>query len=104
MINNDSDDTTYKDIENYFRRKKINKNLCYVQDTIPQRCKNKYLFKPSLIIGPDNFTSSKNTIKSGEIILVKSSLPLEQLIILIRQIKYQDLNIVYLSELISEIN
>lgn len=104
MINNASDDTTYKDIENYFRRKKINKNLCYVQDTIPQRCKNKYLFKPSLIIGPDNFTSSKNTIKSGEIILVKSSLPLEQLIILIRQIKYQDLNIVYLSELISEIN
>lgn len=104
MINNASDDSIYKTIDNYLKRKKLNKNLCYVKDTIPQKCKNKYLFKPSLIIGTDNFTNSKNTIKSGEIILIKSSLPLEQLIVLIKQIQYQDLNIVYLSELISEIN
>ena len=83
-------------------KKKINKNLCYVKNNISKLCKDKYLFKESLIINHSNISLNKNKIKSGEIILVQRSLTISELEILINQIKYQDLNIIYLSELIKE--
>ncbi len=102
LINNSNDSTTYHNIDKYLNKKKANHQLCYVKNTIPKLCQNKYLFKASLIINHSNLSLNKNKISSGEIILVQKSLSLSELELLLNQIKYQDLEIVYLSELIKE--
>ncbi len=103
LINNSNVDKTYRSIESYLTKNKSNKDLCLIKnDQIPDYCKDKYLFKPSLTISHSNISTEKNKIESGEIILVKDTLSLSELEILLGQIKYQDLKVVPLSELISE--
>lgn len=102
LINNSNNATTYHNIDKYLNKKKINKHLCYVKTNPSSFCQNAYLFKESLIINHSTLSLNINKISSGEIILVQKSLSLSELDILINQIKYQDLSIVYLSELISE--
>lgn len=104
LINNASSQETYTKIEKYLNKKKINKNICYINSNIPKVCKNKYLLKPSLIINHSNLSKTKKQIKSGEIILIQDSISIKELELIILQIKYLDLHIVPLSVLISEIN
>ena len=106
LINNSKIDSIYSNIKNYLNKNNINKNLCYINegDEIPNLCKDKYLFKNSLIINHSNLSTNKNKIKSGEIILIEKTLSLSELLIIIDQINYQALNIVPLSELLSETN
>ena len=104
LINSSKDEKTYKNIDSYLSKNKINKQLCLVNDEIPSTCKDKYLFKPSLTINHSNFSTNINNIRSGEIILVENSLTLAELNILVNKIKSQGLNIVPLSNLISETN
>lgn len=102
LINNSNNSTIYRNIEKYLNKNKVNHHLCYVKNNVSKLCQNKYLFKESLVINHSNFSQNKNKVKSGEIILVQKSLTLSELEILINQIKYQDLSIVYLSDLIKE--
>ena len=62
----------------------------------------KYLVKPSLIMNNYNLSEIKNKIKKGDIIYVGDNVSLTDYKLLIHQIIYQDLNIVYLSTLINE--
>ncbi len=103
LINNSNNKKTYNKIDNYLDKNKINSNICLIEDNnIPSLCKNKYLVKPSMIINHSNLPSLKNKISSGEIILIKDTLTISELIILLNEINYKDLSIVYLSNLISE--
>lgn len=104
MINNANNETTYNNIETYLNKNKINSNLCYVVDNISKLCNDKYLFKSSLQLTHSNISSNKNKINSGEIILIENSVTLLELQLILEQIDYQSLKVVYLSELISEIN
>lgn len=105
LINNSKNEYTYKKIDNYLKKKKITNNLCYTNDdTIPKLCKDKYVFTHSVEVNHSNISTIKNTISSGDIILIKESLTIPELEILINQIKYKDLNIIPISELISESN
>lgn len=104
MINNASNETTYNNIEDYLNKNKINSNLCYIVNNIPKLCNNKYLFKPSLQLNHSNISQNKNKINSGEIILIENSVTLSELKVILEQIDYQSLKVVYLSDLISEIN
>lgn len=104
LINSSKNEKTYKNIDSYLSKNKINKKLCLVNDEIPSTCKDKYLFKSSLTINHSNFSTNINNIRSGEIILVENSLTLAELNILVNKIKSQGLNIVPLSNLISETN
>ena len=118
LINSSKNEKTYKNIYSYLSKNKINKKLCLVNvgrmefiyflflvnDEIPSTCKDKYLFKSSLTINHSNFSTNINNIRSGEIILVENSLTLAELNILVNKIKSQGLNIVPLSNLISETN
>ncbi len=106
LINNSKNETTYNNIEKFLTKNNINNNLCYIKDEsdIPKYCKDKYLFKPSMIISHSTLSSLKSKISSGEIILIKDSLSLTEFNILLNQIKYKDLSIVPLSELINESN
>lgn len=104
MINNAKVAKTYNNIDKYLEKNNLLNNLCYVKDKISKLCKNKYLFKPSMIITQSSLVANKNKVSAGEIILIKGNISLNDLEILIRQIEYKDLKIVCLSELISEIN
>lgn len=104
MINIANNETTYHNIEDYLNKNKMNSNLCYVVNNIPKLCNDKYLFKPSLQLTHANISQYKNKINSGEIILIENSVTLSELEIILKQIEYQSLKIVFLSELISEIN
>lgn len=102
MINYSSNKTTYNNIDSYLTKNNLNKNLCYI--TNKSLCNDKYIFQESLIINHSNISTNINKITSGEIILIKDTLTLNELELLINKIKSQDLSIVPLSELISETN
>lgn len=102
MINNSTNKETYKRIDEYLTNNKLNKNICY--QTNKSLCIDKYIFQESLIINHSNISTNINKITNGEIILVKNTLTLSELEILINKIKSQDLSIVPISTLISEVN
>lgn len=104
MINDSNIETTYNNIEKYLNKNNLNKNLCLVNNTISPLCNNKYLFKPSLIINHSNLSTTINKISSGEIIRIENSISKEELNVILQQVKYQNLKVVYLSKLISETN
>ena len=82
----------------------INKNICLVNNNIIDICREnkKYLVESSLTLNNYNLASIKDKIKSGYIIFINNNVSLTDFKILVRQIYYQDLNIIYLSELITE--
>ena len=102
QINNDYD--AYNKVETMLNNINANTNICYVNGNLLEICKNnkKYLVESSLTLNSYNLSSIKNNIKSGYIIFINNNVSLVDYKILIRQIYYQDLNIVYLSELITE--
>lgn len=104
LINNSNQEGTYKKIDNYLSKYKLNKNLCLVKEDniISSLCKNKYLFKPSLTISHSNISATINRISSGDIVLIKDTLTLPELELLLNQISYRNLKIIPLSKLIDE--
>lgn len=105
LINSSKDKQVYNNIEKYLNKNKKNSNLCFIlDDNIPDLCNDKFIVKPSLVISHANISSEKSKISSGEIILIKDSVSLTELNIILNYIKYHDLKVVPLSELISEAN
>ena len=98
LINNSKQEYIYKRID-----RKLDNNLCYTNnDTIPKPCKDKYVFTHSLVLNHSNLSKLLNTISSGDIILIKDSISIEELNLIINQINYKDLSIIPISKLISE--
>ncbi len=102
QINNDINN--YKKVELMLNNANINKNICYINNNIIDICRNnnKYLVESSLTLNNYNLASIKEKIKSGDIIYINDNVTLSDFKILIKQIQYQDLKIVYLSNLITE--
>ena len=100
-INNDY--KNYDKIESLLNNASLNKNLCLINDNIMDICKDKakYLIEPS-ILNNTTFLNIKNNLSSGDIFLVKKGTNLDNLKMLVKDIQFKDLKIVYLSELISE--
>ena len=101
QINGDYED--YNRVEKMLNNN-INKNICYADKTIIDICRknNKYLVEASIILNKHNLSDIKNKVRSGYIIYVNDDVKLVDFKILVRQIYYQDLNVVYLSDLIGE--
>ena len=66
--------------------------------------KEKYLVEPTIILNSTNYIDVKNKINSGSIILIDSRARLSDVKLLLKEIKYKNYDIVYLSEMISEEN
>ncbi|MBQ6687183.1 MAG: hypothetical protein IJN03_01515 [Bacilli bacterium] len=101
-----SDVNNFEKLESLLNKAKLNKHICYVEMANKEKCieKENYLVSSSMELNSVNLASIKKRLESGDIILIKSTAKLEDFILLINQIKYQDLKIVYLSELITEEN
>lgn len=103
LINNSNNETIHNNIESFLNKHRLNSNICILKnDKMSSLCKDKYLVLPSLIVTHSNISSIKNKISSGEIILIKDSVTLEDLNIILKQIKSYELSIIPLSELIKE--
>ncbi|MBR1416920.1 MAG: hypothetical protein IJ572_03795 [Bacilli bacterium] len=102
QINNDFNN--YHDVEKILNKSKINKNICIIGRSNKEFCQRnkKYLIEPTYVFSSNNLLSIKNKISSGDIILVKDSVSIDDISYIIKYIKTKGLSIIYLSELISE--
>lgn len=96
----------FKSLENNLTLNKENKHICVVNSDnkdICQKHKN-YLVSPSLRLNNSNLLEIKKNLKNGSIIVIGDTAGLSDVKLLLKEIKYKDLELVYLSELISEVN
>ena len=102
QINNEVEE--YNKVEKMLNNGNRNKNICFINNNIKDVCMKykKYLVESSIDMNNYNLSTIKNNIESGNIIFINDNVNLVDFKILVRQIYYQDLNIMYLSELISE--
>ena len=102
LINNDTNN--YNKMENILNKMHHNTNICYLNEKIEDICRRnkKYLVKSNLIVNNQSFINIKNNITNGDIYYLESNLKVENLELLINSIKFKDLDMVYVSELISE--
>ncbi len=102
QINNDYEE--YSKVEVMLNNSNKNKNICYINDNIIDICRKnkKYLVESTLVLNNYNLATIKDGVESGYIIYINDNVSLTDFKILVRQIYYQDLNIMPLSELISE--
>lgn len=97
---------SFSSLENTLNLNKENKRICVVNNQNYDLClKNKnYLVEPTLTLTNTNYIDVKNKLESGSIILIDSNAKLSDVKLLLKEIKYKNYDVVYLSELISEEN
>lgn len=96
----------FKSLENNLTLNKENKHICVVNTDNKEICQKhkNYLVNPSLRLNNSNLLDIKKNLKNGSIIIIGDTATLSDVKILLKEIKYKDLELVYLSELISEVN
>ncbi len=102
LINNDF--INYKEIEKYLDSKKINSNICIVNNNNEDICRknNKYLVSISKVLDNSNYIDIKNNLESGDIILISDNTSIDYIDLLIHYINSKSLKIEKLSTLIME--
>lgn len=103
-INGSSDVESFKNLNVYFKREKINKNLCIVGYSSNKYCSENKYFKvaPTIEFYKSNLAKDKNKIDGGSIIFIHDNLSLSECKLILNEIYSANLSIIYLSELISE--
>lgn len=80
--------------------------ICIKDYSNIEMCKNfnYYIIAPQLNLQNSNIVEVKNSVTAGSLILVSSNAKLENVKLLLNEIKYKDLQIVFVSTLINEVN
>lgn len=101
-----SDTNKYSNVESLLNKNNQNKNICYIKLVDKDFCikEKKYLVEETFSLGANNIIEAKKKLDSGSIILIKKTATLDNLKLLIKEIEFKGLNIISLSELISEKN
>ncbi len=104
VINNEVEG--FKSLENTLNLNKENKNICVVNEDNIKVCRKhkNYLVSPDITLTSNNFLDVKKEIDNGSIILVSKSAKVQDVKMLLREVNYKGLEIVFLNELISEEN
>ena len=94
----------FNDLDALLNKYTNNPNVCYVTDNNLDICKknSKYLVKTDKIINNSSIIGIKNNIESGDIYYVSKNTDTKNIQLIINSIIYKDLEIVEISELISE--
>ncbi len=103
-INNDKDN--FKSLENSLNETRENKNICVLNADIKDKCLkyHNYLVEPELVLKESNLIDIKKNIGNGSIILISNRAKLSDVKLLLKEINYKDLEMVFLSEIITEEN
>ena len=102
QINNDYDN--YNEVDKILNKNKTNTNICLINRNNKELCikKKKYLVEPTYILNSSNIVMIKNKINSGDIILIKNNVSIDDISLLYNYLKSKNINVIKLSELISE--
>lgn len=94
----------FNDLDTLINKYQNNANICYVNTNNLNVCKenNKYLVQTENIINNNTIVNIKNNIASGNIYYVNKNTDVKNIQLIINSILYKDLDIVRISELISE--
>lgn len=105
-LNSEKDPELFSDLNSLLKKNKLNKKICILDYPNLNECQRLkyYIVKPSISLGNENIVKTLTKVKSGEIILITKNNSLNNIKLLLEEIKRQDLNIVFLSELIEELN
>ena len=100
-INAENDEKKFSDLNSLLNKNSLNKNICFLNYSNINLCKknNNYIVKHTLKSTNRELLSKLN---SGDIILITNNTSLETLKLILNEIRKLDLDIVYLSKLISE--
>lgn len=99
-INGETTEENFKKLDSKIK----NINICIKDYSNLEMCKKKkyYIIDPALQLKQHNIIEVKNNLEPGSIVLITKESKLEDLKILLNEIKYKDLIVVHTSELISE--
>ena len=99
QINNDY--LHYEEVDKILDKEKINFNICIINDNNYDTCKSygKYLVKPSIIL---NNNSINQSLSAGDIIYLSDDYSLVKFKLLLKQIEYNRLKVIFLDDMISE--
>lgn len=103
-INGNFDEEAFHKLNGYLKKNKLNNKICLMNRSNRESCEElKYfLVNPSVKLNHTNLAEKKKTIEGGNFIYLESNLSISELKLVITQIKYRNLTINYLSELIKE--
>ena len=103
-INGGANSSEAKSLDVYFKREKINKKICIVGYTSNNYCSENKYFKvsPTIDIYKSNLAVEKGKIDGGSIIFIHNNLNISEAKLILNEITANNLNIIYLSDLISE--
>ena len=101
LINNEIE--YFYDVEKYLNKHNLNRDICVISKYNKKICESngKYLIEPTYVISNSNMANTITEIDSGDIIKI-DNISMTNFIILINKIRYRDLKISYLNDLISE--
>lgn len=94
----------FNDLESLINKYTNNHNICYVTKGNIDLCKDngKYLVQSDKVINNSSILQIKSNIESGDIYYVNKNTDIKSIQLIINSIIYKDLEIVPISELISE--
>lgn len=103
-INGNVDVDKFNKLNSYLKKNKLNNKMCIVDYSNIASCKSNkaFIIKPTIEITHSNLAGVKKNIKGGNIILLNSNLELSEVKVIISHIKYNNLSIIPLSDLIKE--
>jgi len=103
-LNAEKSKNNFNDLESILKKHNLNKKICIINKSNIELCKEKkyYLIDPTIKVTNTNIYESKKELKNGVIIYFDKNITKKSLDIMLNQIKYLDLKIVYLSQLIKE--
>ena len=101
LINGAPLETDFKKIHSYLEDEK---HICIKEYSNETMCKklSYYIVNPQIHLKNSNISEIKNQITPGSLILASKNTKLENIILILNEIKYKDLEIVYISNLIDE--
>lgn len=102
QINNEIKD--FEKLDSLISKYVVNPNLCVIHSGNEAICrdKKKYLVQPTKTLSDGSIAELKNTISSGDIILIQRNTKLETVAILLRSILFKDYDLNILSKHINE--
>ena len=99
-----SETQNFNKLESLINKYSKNTNICYINDNNKEICKNhkKYLVRTDKVLNNQTFLEIKNNIASGDIYYIDNTIDTKNIRILINSILYKDLDIISLSNMLSE--
>lgn len=97
-INGGDNSTSFYELDGHTSK------ICLKDYSYLKSCLKKeyYIVEPTIILSSSNVAEVKNHLSSGSIILITKTAKLEHIKLILNEIKYKDLELVYVEDLISE--